>query len=222
MREHADDPRDYEMMLVVTPTVAEEGLPDVVERVSGYIAAQGGTVDSTVHENPWGRRRLAYLIDDHRDAFYVLYRFHSAAESIVEIEREIKLDEQVIRYLVVRYDEMTEHEERPPRGQAAGDGPTGGPFRRSQPAGAVAEPEADAATEPETAAEPPDSLPAQTAPIETGESPVPVEEMVATEDAGEAEPEAVDEGVDAPVEPEQPDEPEEPGEIENAEETERP
>jgi small subunit ribosomal protein S6 len=143
LREHASEPREYEMMIVVAPTVSEEGLPAVVERVSGYITGQGGTVDSTALENPWGRRRLAYPINDFRDAFYVLYRFHTAADSIVEIEREMKLDEQVIRYLVVRYDEMTEHEERPPRGQQ-GDG--GHPFRRSQPAaGAAAPAAADAA-----------------------------------------------------------------------------
>jgi small subunit ribosomal protein S6 len=147
LREHASDPRDYEMMLIVAPTVSEEGLPAVIERVSGYIANQGGTVDSTVNENPWGRRRLAYPINDFRDAFYVLYRFHAAAESIVEIEREIKLDEQVIRYLVVRYDEMTEHEERPPRGQS-GDGTQVAPFRRSQPAQPSTTPDADASETP--------------------------------------------------------------------------
>jgi small subunit ribosomal protein S6 len=183
LREHAADPRDYEMMLVVTPTVAEEGLPAVVERVSGYISTQGGTVDSAVHENPWGRRRLAYQINDHRDAFYVLYRFHAAAESIVEIEREIKLDEQIIRYLVVRYDEMTEHEERPPRGQAVADGASGGPFRRSHPAGSPAPSESDDEAAVPAADESPaasaDPLPAQIAPAETAESPVPAEEAAA-------------------------------------------
>ena len=128
MREHVNIPRDYEMMLVVAPTVTDEGLQAVVDRVSGYISTQGGTVDSTTTENPWGRRRLAYPINDHRDAFYVVYRFTAQAPVIIDIEREIKLDEQVIRHLVVRYDEMTEHEERAPRGDA----------RRGLPPGAVA------------------------------------------------------------------------------------
>jgi small subunit ribosomal protein S6 len=136
LREHANIPRDYEMMLVVAPTVAEEGLQAVVDRVSGYIATQGGTVDSTSTENPWGRRRLAYPINDHRDAFYVVYRFTAEAPSIVEIEREIKLDEQVIRHLVVRYDEMTEHEERPPRGEARRGAPVAATPGASAEAGA--------------------------------------------------------------------------------------
>jgi small subunit ribosomal protein S6 len=142
LREHANIPRDYEMMLVVAPTVAEEGLQAVIDRVSGYVTTQGGTVDSTSTENPWGRRRLAYPINDHRDAFYVVYRFTAEAASILEIEREIKLDEQVIRHLVVRYDEMTEHEERPPRGDA----------RRGAPAGAAPGTPAEAGAPPASTA----------------------------------------------------------------------
>jgi len=121
------------MMVVFAPTVSEEGLPEAIERVSGYVTSQNGEVQSSLHENPWGRRRLAYQIDDHRDAFYVLYRFTSIASAITEIEREIKLDETVIRYLLVRYDEMTEHTERAPR-ERPGDGPGGPggvPFRRT-------------------------------------------------------------------------------------------
>ena len=85
MREHASEPRDYEMMIVIAPTVGEEGLPAAIERVSRYITSQGGTVSSTINENPWGRRRLAYPINDHRDAFYVLYRFIARAEVIIEV-----------------------------------------------------------------------------------------------------------------------------------------
>lgn len=146
LREHASEPRDYEMMVVIAPTVGEEGLADAIERVSGHITGQGGTVSSTNHENPWGRRRLAYQINDHRDAFYVLYRFIARAEAIIEIEREMKLDTNIIRYLVVRYDELTEHEERPPRQQ--GEAPGGPSFRRPRqdaPAPA-AEASAEAAT----------------------------------------------------------------------------
>lgn len=136
MREHAADPqlRDYEMMLVVAPTVTEEGLQEAVDRVSGYITTQNGTVDSTNSQSPWGRRRLAYQIQDFTDAFYVLYRFHATAEAIDELERDLRLDEQVIRHLIVRYDVLTEHEERP-RGEGfrRGEAPPARPAA-SQPA----------------------------------------------------------------------------------------
>lgn len=173
------------MMVIVTPTVTEEGLPAVVERVTGYISNQGGTVSSTINENPWGRRRLAYQINDHRDAFYVLYRFIARGETVIEIERDIKLDEAIIRYLVVRYDEMTEHEERAPRQQAEGPGGPGGPsFRRPRPEGQPAPAEATpAATE---------------TPVATAEAPaedvVPVEEAApATEAEATQSPAAADE-----------------------------
>jgi len=104
----APDPRRYEMMIVVAPTVGDEGLITVIERVSGYVAAHDGEVESTNHENPWGRRRLAYPIKKFQDAYYVLYYFVAPPESITPIERDLRIDEQVIRHLIVKYDPMTE------------------------------------------------------------------------------------------------------------------
>lgn len=156
MREHAADPqlRDFEMMLVVAPTVTEEGLQEVVDRVSGYITTQDGTVDSTNSQNPWGRRRLAYQIQDFTDAFYVLYRFHATGEAIDELERDLRLDEQVIRHLIVRYDVLTEHEERP-RGEGfrRGEAP---PARPAASQSVAEEPATTPSEEPaaETPAEP--------------------------------------------------------------------
>lgn len=144
MADLAQDSRLYEMMIVVAPTVAEEGLQPVVERVSGYVATQNGTVATVKSDNPWGRRRLAYEIQDFRDAFYVLYTFDAGPEAIVEIDRDLKLDQDVIRHLIVRYDELTEHEERAPR--HAADGPP----RRSAPVEPQpSEPEVEVAAEPE-------------------------------------------------------------------------
>lgn len=158
MREHAADPqlRDYEMMLVVAPTVTEEGLQQVVDRVSGYVTTQNGTVDSTNSQTPWGRRRLAYQIQDFTDAFYVLYRFHATAGAIDEVERELRLDEQVIRHLIARYDVLTEHEERP-RGEG---------FRRGEPVPARAAEAAPVET-PSAEAAPVETPSAEAAPVET-------------------------------------------------------
>ena len=105
--------RLYEMMIVVAPTVGEEGLPQVVERVSGYIVTNGGSVETFNHDNPWGRRRLAYPIQNYQDAFYVLYYFELAPAAIDEIERDLRLDEQIIRHLIVKYDPMAEHSSNP-------------------------------------------------------------------------------------------------------------
>lgn len=198
MREHASEIpiRDYEMMVVFAPTVSEEGLPDAVARVSGFVTAQNGEVQSAVHENPWGRRRLAYQIDDHRDAFYVLYRFTAMPDAVLEIEREIKLDETVIRYLLVRYDQMTEHTERVPRERPeAPGGPGSGtgavPFRRTSasapPATAAASGAAESAADAESTEE---GTPAATAETVEPEA-ASVEPVEATDDAVEStEPDA--------------------------------
>lgn len=113
MARPAPESRKYEMMILVAPTVAEEGLPAVVERVSGYVGNYDGEVESYTYESPWGRRRLAYPIQNFRDAFYVLYYFLAPPSAIAEIERDLRLDDSVIRHLIVRYDPMTEGEAGP-------------------------------------------------------------------------------------------------------------
>lgn len=102
----APKPRKYEMMIVVAPTVSEDGLPAVVERVTGMIETLEGTVESFTHDNPWGHRRLAYPIQNFRDAFYVLYYFHMAPRGIQELDRELRLDDAIIRHLIIKYDPL--------------------------------------------------------------------------------------------------------------------
>lgn len=106
MARPAPRPRKYEMMIVVAPTVTEEGLPAVVERVSSLIEAQDGEVESFTHNSPWGHRRLAYPIQNFRDAFYVLYYFHAPPRAIVELDRELRLDSAIIRHLIVKFDPL--------------------------------------------------------------------------------------------------------------------
>jgi small subunit ribosomal protein S6 len=103
----APKPRKYEMMIVVAPTVTEDGLPAVIERVTGLIETQDGAVESFTHDNPWGHRRLAYPIQNFRDAFYVLYYFDMAPRGVQELDRELRLDEAIIRHLIVKFDPLT-------------------------------------------------------------------------------------------------------------------
>ncbi|CAN5590704.1 hypothetical protein BH23CHL2_BH23CHL2_10160 [soil metagenome] len=106
MARHAPRPRKYELMIVVAPTVTEDGLPAVVERVSDLIEAQDGAIESINHDSPWGHRRLAYPIDNFRDAFYVLYYFHAVPRAISELDRELRLDNAIIRHLIVKFDPL--------------------------------------------------------------------------------------------------------------------
>jgi small subunit ribosomal protein S6 len=132
------DPRKYELMIVVAPTVGDEGLPAVVERVSAYVTEKGGEIESVNHENPWGRRRLAYEIQNHQEAFYVLYYFVIEPRFIDEIERDLRLEEIIIRHLLVRYDPLTERVVKAPKGGVAVE---------ERPAQPVADETADASAE---------------------------------------------------------------------------
>jgi small subunit ribosomal protein S6 len=95
--------RNYELMAVLAPDIAEEAMPGELERISGYITTGGGQVTELITTSPWGRRRLAYPIRDYRDGFYALYNFSAEPEQIDELERELRLNNQVIRSLITLY-----------------------------------------------------------------------------------------------------------------------
>lgn len=94
--------RNYELTFIVHPEVEDEGLASVIEKVSQFITAGNGQVTNVNH---WGRRRLAYPIQKQREGYYVLMQVQLDPASINELERNLKLTEQVIRYLLVRVDD---------------------------------------------------------------------------------------------------------------------
>ena len=91
--------REYELTYIVRPDVDEETLAAIEERVAKTIAANGGQVLKTDH---WGKRRLAYPIRRHNEGFYIFLRTELTDKAIAEIERQLKLSEDVIRHLLVR------------------------------------------------------------------------------------------------------------------------
>lgn len=112
MPEFRPEPRPYEMMVLIRPTVTDEALTEEVERISSVVSEAGGAVTNVKRESPWGRRRLAYQIQDARDATYVLYHFTTEPSLLEEIERDLKLDDRIIRYLLIRQDEREDSAER--------------------------------------------------------------------------------------------------------------
>lgn len=94
--------RDYELVYIVNPQTDQEGLNAVNERVTSLIETSGGSV----HEvKPWGQRRLAYPIKNHREGQYVLMEIGLPPQGVNQLERGLKLNELIIRHLVVRVDE---------------------------------------------------------------------------------------------------------------------
>ena len=89
----------YELVYIITPDVDEEGRKALNERVNDLIARNGGEVTKV---EDWGKRRLAYAIDYKTEGWYVLVNFNGNSEMPKEIERNLGIIDQVIRYQIIR------------------------------------------------------------------------------------------------------------------------
>src|ERR1700753_985923 len=94
--------RSYEIMFIVRPDVEEAELDKIVETFSGYVTGGGGVVKQT---EKMGRRRLAYTVNRFNDGFYILLIVDAPASLISEVERRLRVNEQVINVITVRMDE---------------------------------------------------------------------------------------------------------------------
>ena len=91
--------RRYELMLVLRPDLPDDKTQAVVDRTTRAITGSGGQI---VKVAPWGRRRLAYPIDRHREGSYHIILFEAPAEAIAELERGLLITEELLRHLVTR------------------------------------------------------------------------------------------------------------------------
>src|SRR5438445_13882978 len=96
--------REYELMLILDPTLDEEGTQAAADRVQTFVAGRGGEVLSVDSAPPMGRRRLAYPIKRQRDGIYSVTRLGMDAQAADDLERTLKLSDQVIRHLLIRKD----------------------------------------------------------------------------------------------------------------------
>lgn len=93
--------RKYELMYILNPVTGEEELNALNERIKTLLETNG-TVENI---DLWGKKRLAYEIDDQREGFYGLIHFSAEAEAPKEIERNLKITDGVMRYLIIRADD---------------------------------------------------------------------------------------------------------------------
>ena len=114
--------RDYELGFILNPEVNEEQTSAILERIEKIVKNYDGQV---VKVNQWGRRRLAYPIEHHRDGYYVFIDMILTPETVLELDRTLKVSEEVMRHLVKKRDpkavqkEREEREEREARAAAA-------------------------------------------------------------------------------------------------------
>ena len=91
----------YELALVVNAKVEDDVRTATVEKAKEYITRFGGTVTEV---EDWGKKRLAYEIQHMREAFYYFIQFEAEATAPAEIEKRVRIMENVVRYLCVRKD----------------------------------------------------------------------------------------------------------------------
>jgi len=93
--------RSYELMFIVRPDMQDEDLNKLISTLESSVTAAGGTAKSEI----WGKRRLAYKVAKFNDGIYVLLMIEGSGAIIHEVERRLRVTEQVIKFLSVRTDE---------------------------------------------------------------------------------------------------------------------
>lgn len=92
----------YELLYIIRPDLDEEATTALVERLGGVVTSHGGA-NLTIEK--WGKRRLAYEIEDYKEGQYILMNFEGEGSTSQEVERVMKISDDVIRFLTVRKDD---------------------------------------------------------------------------------------------------------------------
>src|SRR3954451_10520545 len=162
--------RIYEELFILRPDITDEEIGPVVDQLRTVVTNAGGTVDK---EERWGVRKLAYKIEKRAEGFYVLLQITCPATTVKELERRLRVNDNILKYLTVRIDEKLkwlekrrkEREKRaarrpaPPTPPPAMPGEEGRPMMPSAPAAPM--PGAPGSAVP---AAPPPAAPAPAAP----------------------------------------------------------
>lgn len=94
--------RSYELMFIIKPDLEEEATTAIVDKFSGLIVEQGGNVENL---DKWGKRRLAYEVNGFNDGYYVLVNFHGEPKAAKEVERQLKISDDVIKHMIIKLDD---------------------------------------------------------------------------------------------------------------------
>jgi len=107
----------YELIYIIDTGLEEAARKELIEKVSALISANGGEIEKV--DETWGKRRLAYAIDYKTEGWYVLVNFKAPADLPRELERNLQINENVLRYLVVKLEEKRSAVKPRPVRQAA-------------------------------------------------------------------------------------------------------
>lgn len=94
--------RNYEIMYVVRPNIEEDAKKALIERFEEILTSNGAEI---IESKDWGKRRFAYEINDFKEGFYQIVRVKSTDEATNEFDRLAKINDDIIRHIVVREEE---------------------------------------------------------------------------------------------------------------------
>jgi small subunit ribosomal protein S6 len=93
----------YESVVLINATLEDEQIESTIARIHEVITANGGEI---VETDKWGRKRLAYPIKKAKSGYYLVLRFKAPTELISTLERNYRLDENIIRYITIALDKF--------------------------------------------------------------------------------------------------------------------
>jgi small subunit ribosomal protein S6 len=94
--------RQYELVYILPPDATEQQVADLHTQIDQVVSRMNGRIEKT---DTWGRRRLAYEIGHHKEGVYVLEVINGGGELMKELDRRLRVMDQVVRHMVVRVDE---------------------------------------------------------------------------------------------------------------------
>ena len=94
--------RFYETILIVRPTLNDQEIAELIENYRGILVREGAEI---LHQSDLGKKKLAYTIRHFQNGHYALYRYRAPAAAVRELERSLKINEDLLRFLTVKLDE---------------------------------------------------------------------------------------------------------------------
>jgi small subunit ribosomal protein S6 len=99
----------YELTYIINPVLEDDQYPEVISKFNGLIEQNGGEIDEV---DEWGIRKFEFEMDGKTSGFYVNLYFHAPGELIAKLERELRIDDNIMRSLTLKYDaKMLRHRE---------------------------------------------------------------------------------------------------------------
>ncbi len=107
--------RRYETIIIIRPSVNEDGIKEIAGRYTDIIQKDGGHV---IKEDHWGARTLAYPIEKEQQGYYICLEYAAVPESVFEIERLAKLDDRLLKYMTIKLQEVYIPDEEIPESES--------------------------------------------------------------------------------------------------------